>query len=493
MEQKQPKIHSVQFNFVMNVILKLSAVIFPLITFPYVSRILGPEGNGKITFATSVISYFAMFAQLGIPTYGIKVCAECRDDREKLSRTVQELLAINLVSTTVSYFLLAVCMQLVPRFREEPVLMWMQAISILLNTIGMDWLYQAVEQYSYITIRNILFKLLALAGMFLLVKEPSDYLIYGGITLIGSYGSNLWNLFYSRRLVDLKFRRKQYQWKQHLKPILSFFALSAAATIYVYMDSIMLGFLHGDTELGYYNAATKVKTILVSLVTALGTVLLPRISNYLAHGKRDKFEDLVRQSLGIILLATIPLVTYFIAAAEPVILFLAGEQYRDSILPMQIIMVTVLLIGVSNLTGMQILVPLNLEKYTVISTCLGAVVNLIINALLIPGFRSAGAAVGTVAAEGVVLLVQVLYLRGKFPFWTRDLQLWKLLAANAAALGGYGILRIAHWENQFLFLAVSATAFFCIYLAVLLLLREKVVWQQLREILGKKPKSRSSA
>ena len=140
MEQKTPKIHSVQFNFVMNVILKLSAVIFPLITFPYISRILGPEGNGKISFATSVVSYFAMFAQLGIPTYGIKICAECRDDREKLSRTVQELLSINLVSMTVSYVMLGVCMLLVPRFREEPVLMGIQSISLLLNTIGMDWL-----------------------------------------------------------------------------------------------------------------------------------------------------------------------------------------------------------------------------------------------------------------------------------------------------------------------------------------------------------------
>ena len=479
MEQKIPKIHSVQFNFVMNVILKLSAVIFPLITFPYISRILGPEGNGKISFATSVVSYFAMFAQLGIPTYGIKICAECRDDREKLSRTVQELLSINLVSMTVSYVLLGVCMLLVPRFREEPVLMGIQAISLLLNTIGMDWLYQAIEQYSYITLRNILFKLLALAGMFLLVREPSDYVLYGAISLIGSYGSNLWNLFYSRKFVDLTTRR-DWNWKRHFRPILSFFALSAAATIYVYMDSVMLGFMHGDTELGYYNAATKVKIILVSLVTALGTVLLPRISNYLANGKREQFEKLVRQSLGVVLLATIPLVTYFILAAEPVILFLAGDQYMDSVLPMQIIMVTVLLIGISNLTGMQILVPLNLEKYTVISTFWGAGVNLVINALLIPELRSAGAAIGTVAAEGTVLVIQLLYLRGRFSGWNRELQLWKLLTANLAALGGYGAVRTFVPGNDFFFLVLSSVVFFGVYLIGLLLLREKILtgWLQ---------------
>ena len=242
----------------------------------------------------------------------------------------------------------------------------------------------------------------------------------------------------------------------------------------------MLGFMHGDTELGYYNAATKVKTILVSLVTALGTVLLPRISNYLANGKREQFEKLVRQSLGVVLLATIPLVTYFILAAEPVILFLAGDQYMDSVLPMQIIMVTVLLIGISNLTGMQILVPLNLERYTVISTFWGAGVNLVINALLIPGLRSAGAAIGTVAAEGTVLIIQILYLRGRFSVWNRELQLWKLLMANLAALGGYGAVRMLVPGNGFLFLALSAVVFFAIYLIGLLLLREKILtgWLQ---------------
>ncbi len=484
MEEKAPKIHSLSFNFAMNVILKLSAVIFPLITFPYISRVLGPEGNGKITFVTSVVSYFAMFAQLGIPTYGIKACAECRDDREALSRTVQELLAINLVSMTVSYGLLGLCMALVPRFREEPALMAIQAISLLLNTVGMDWLYQAIEQYSYITLRNILFKLLALAGMFWLVQEPEDYVLYGAISLMGSYGSNLWNLFYARRFVRLRVRRK-LQWKRHLRPVFSFFALSAATTVYLYMDSVMVGFLHGDAELGYYNAAVKVKTILVSLVTALGTVLLPRISHYLANGRRDKFETLVRQSLGIILLTTVPLVLYFIAAAEPVILFLAGEQYRDSVLPMQIIMVTVLLIGVSNLTGMQVLVPLNLEHYTVLSTVYGAVVNLALNALLIPRLRSAGAAIGTVAAEAAVLAAQLWYLRGRFPLWKGQVQLGKLMLAALAAWGAYAGVRQVFSGNLFLFLAVSALAFFGVYGAVLLILRETMLTGWLRK-LGKR-------
>ena len=177
---------SVKMNFVMNIILTMSNFIFPLITFPYVSRVLLPDGTGRVSFATSLVSYFAMFAQLGIPTYGIRACAKVRDDRKELTRTAQELLIINVVMSIISYAILFVALFTIPRLREDRTLYLVLSLTIILTSIGMEWLYKALEQYKYITIRSIIFKFVALIAMFALVHSKSDYVIYGGLTIFAA-------------------------------------------------------------------------------------------------------------------------------------------------------------------------------------------------------------------------------------------------------------------------------------------------------------------
>ena len=184
---------SLKLNFVMNAILTMSQFIFPLITFPYVSRILLPEGTGKVSFATSVISYFAMFAQLGIPTYGIRACAQVRDNKEELTRTAQEIFFINLVMTILAYAVFIVGLFTVPRLQQDKRLFLIVSSTLFFNAIGMEWLYKALEQYTYITVRSIIFKFIALVAMFLLIHEKSDYVIYGGISILASSASNIFN------------------------------------------------------------------------------------------------------------------------------------------------------------------------------------------------------------------------------------------------------------------------------------------------------------
>lgn len=162
---------SLKLNFIMNALLTMSSFIFPLITFPYVSRVLLPVGTGKVSFATSLISYFSMFAQLGIPTYGIRACAKVRDNREELTRTAHELLIINLVMDVISYLALAAALVFVPRLQEDKTLYVVVSFTIVLTSVGMEWLYKALEQYTYITVRSIIFKFIALIAMFLLVRE----------------------------------------------------------------------------------------------------------------------------------------------------------------------------------------------------------------------------------------------------------------------------------------------------------------------------------
>ena len=394
----------------MNALLTISSFIFPLITFPYVSHVLLPEGTGKVSFATSVISYFSMFAQLGIPTYGIRVCAAARDDKEKLTKSAHELLMINLIMTIISYIVLILALLFVPRLKEERTLYVIVSLNIVFTSIGMEWLYKALEQYTYIAVRSIIFKIIALIAMFLLVKQRSDYIVYGGITILAASASNILNFVNVHKYIGVK-PVGGYNFKRHLKPVVVFFAMTCATTVYTHLDTVMLGFMTTDTDVGYYNAAVKIKSVLVGIVTSLGVVLLPRASYYVQNGLIDEFHRITKKAINFVFILANPLMLYFILFAKQGIYFLSGYEYKGAIIPMQIIMPTLLLIGVTNVLGIQILVPMGKEKVVLYSEIAGASIDILINAILIPKYASSGAAIGTLVAEFVVLAVQYYALR----------------------------------------------------------------------------------
>ncbi len=473
---------SIKLNFIMNAILTMSNFIFPLITFPYVSRILLPVGTGKVSFATSLISYFSMFAQLGIPTYGVRACAKVRDDREALTRTAHELLFINLIMSAISYVALTIALITVPRLREDRLLYIIVSMTILLTSIGMEWLYKALEQYTYITIRSVIFKLIALIAMFLLIHQESDYVIYGGISIFAASVSNIFNFINVHRYIDMK-PVGHYNLRQHIKPIMVFFGMSVATTIYTHMDTVMLGFMTTDEDVGYYNAATRIKSILVSIVTSLGTVLLPRASYYVEHKLMDDFKRITHKALDFVFLLASPLMLYFMLYATQGIYFLSGYAYTGSIVPMQIIMPTLLFIGLTNILGIQILVPLGREMMVLYSEIAGAVVNIIVNVMLIPRMASSGAAIGTVAAEFTVLVVQLWALRKEVGPTLLSISYWKIiLGLVLGTAGSYWFVQFGY--GNFITLLVTACLFFGIYGLVLLITREQLVMEEFNQAIN---------
>ena len=480
---------SLKVNFLMNAILTMSSFIFPLITFPYVSRILLPEGTGKVSFAVSFVSYFLMLAQLGIPTYGVRACAKVRDDRGALTRTAQELLIINLVMSAVSYVALFLVIGFVPKLREERLLYLVVSLTILFNAIGMEWLYKALEQYTYITVRSILFKLVAMIAMFALVHTREDYVIYGGITILAASASNIFNFFHAHKYISLK-PVGGYDFRRHLKAVAVFFAMACATTIYTHMDTVMLGFLATDADVGYYNAAVRIKSILVSIVTSLGAVLLPRASYYVEHRLMDEFRRISKKAIRFVFLAACPLLVYFMLFARQGIYFLSGTAYEGSVLPMRIIMPTLLFIGLTNILGIQILVPMGKEKNVLYSEIAGAAVDMICNLILIPKYAAAGAAVSNLAAEAVVLLVQFCALKEEVLPAFRSVQYRKLLFALAVSVAA-SVWTAGLQLGSFFTLAVSAVLFFAGYGAVLLLTREQLVLELCGQVLGKIQKKKA--
>lgn len=472
---------SIKKNFIMNAILQLSSVVFPLITYPYVFRVLQPAGTGSVSFAVSLISYFNMAAQLGIPIYGIRCCARVRDDREALSKIAQELLLINLIMSAVAYAALFISLATVPRLMDDRLLYIVVSSNILLTAIGMEWLYRALEKYTYITLRSIAFKLLAMVALFLLVKSPKDYVIYGAITVFASSASFILNLLHVHKYIDLR-RKGSYDFRKHMRAILVFFAMSCATQVYLNMDVLMLGFMKTKTDVGYYDVAVKIKVVLVNVVTALGAVLLPRASYYIEHGEEEAFRRISKKAVHFILLFATPLSLYFVLFSRPSVLLLAGSSYEGAIPAMMWIMPTLLFIGLTNILGIQVLIPLGKETEVLRSEIIGAAVDLALNLVLIPRYGAAGAAIGTLAAEAAVLLYQCWALRDRIRDLFGRLPVWKMgISCIAAALAAFWV-RFTGLGNAAT-LVCSALCFFVTYFVVLTLSREPFVLEYERQLI----------
>lgn len=474
MRKYEMKTKSIKLNFIMNFLLTASSILFPLITFPYVSRVLGPTGTGNVTMGTSVVSYFTMVAMLGVPTYGVRACASVRDNKVELSKIVQELLIINIIMMLIAYIAFFITIFCVPSFRIMKTLYLMSSIAIVMNVIGVNWLYQGLEQYSYITFISLVFKVVALVLMFALVHKADDYIWYALITVIGGFGSSIFNFIRLRKLILLK-PFQHYDFKRHIRPMFTFFAMTVATTVYTNLDVVMLGLMKSNYDVGLYNAAVKIKLIMVSLVTSLGTVLLPRISYYYEQNQVKEFHNLISKVFSFVLLFAIPCCLYLMVFAKDTILFLSGKEFLEAVPAVIIITPTILLIGLSNITGIQVLVPTGKESLVLRSVVCGAVVDFVLNLMMIPKFGAAGAAFGTLAAELVVLIVQCVYLKALLNQIKTTIE-WRclfesLVPALLILIGTY-YLPI---ESVFFRLLISGCLFFLVYGFGLLVTKEEIL------------------
>ena len=389
---------SIKINMLMSIILMVSNFVFPLITYAYVARVLLPEGTGKVAFVQSVLSYFMYIAALGISGYGARECAKVRDDKEKLSLLVQELLRVNFASTAVAYVALMVALLLVPKFKEYAVLFVVMSSGILFQTLGIEWLYNALEKYTYITIRSISFKIVAVVLTFLLIKGPDDYVMYGAITIFATLASNILNFINSRKYLSYK-KFRVYDLKRHFKPIMIFFFSSIIMSIYGQFDSVMLGFMKNDGEVGIYNAALKMKGIVVYVSTAITSVLVPRMSMYFSKGMKEQFNELLVKSFRVTLILLFPLSLFVFFNASDIIEFVCGTEFLSAIPTLRILMICTLILSITNLFGNQILIPKGDEKRYSSSVFIGMFINLGLNLMFIPKLASVGAAIATLVTE----------------------------------------------------------------------------------------------
>lgn len=475
------KIQSVKFNFIMNMLLTVSNFLFPLITFPYVSRVLSPIGTGKVAFAYSIVSYFSIFAAFGVANYGIRACAQVRNNKEELSKTVQEILFINVVIMSFIYVIYFIGIVFIPELKAEKTLFLISGLNILFTILGVEWLYKGVEQYFYITIRSIIFKLIAFILVFTCINDSKDYATYAFIIIFATVGSGIVNLYNLRKIIFVKYLGS-YNFKRHIKPMMTFFITTIAVAFYVNVSVALLGFIQGNEEVGYYNAAYRIRDVMVSIITSLGVVLLPRLSFYIENNMQDKFNDMVSKSTQFIFILSFPLVVFCILFAKQAVLILAGSSYYGSILPLQILSIIIFIVGLSNLTGIQMLIPLKKEKYLCYSVVIAAIVNMVLNLFLIPKCGAVGAAISVAIAEVIILVYQIYILRSFSKILFYDISYVRIIISLilSASLSIWVNLRLDC--NEYVVFIISASLFFLCYFSVLLFLKEPFIYSVLNQI-----------
>lgn len=459
-------------NAFLNGIKTLTSLIFPLLTFPYVSRILLVENIGKYNFANSIVNYFLLIAGLGISTYAVREGAHLRDDKKQLSTFVSEVLSLNIISTVIAYALLVICIFFIPKIRSEFILITILSFRIVFTTLGMEWIFNIYEEYGYITIRGIAFQIIYTLTVFILVKKPEDLILYCVLTLISTTAPNICNILFLKKYCIIRLT-PHINIKAHLIPIIFIFSSSLATTIYVNSDITMLGFFTSNFHVGLYSVSAKIYNIVKQLLAAIIIVSIPRMSLLWGKGEYDHFKKLAEQIFGTLLTFIIPIVIGIYFLSENIIFIVAGNSYIEANNSLKILSIALIFSVFSWFFTSCILIPCKKEKQVLLATTIAALLNMLLNIVLIPHLYEDAAAITTVIAEISSLLIciyhsnKIIHIRIYF----RDIISIILGCIFMSLVIHYLQTRFSGLSGIIIIILISGT----IYMSILILMRNTVL------------------
>ena len=483
---------SVTRNAVLNVIKTIMSLAFPLITFPYSTRILGLTAVGRYNFASSVVSYFSMLAALGVTMYAVREGSKYRDDPEKVNQFCNEVFSINVYSMLFTLILLFISVAAVGKLRGYSILILIFSIRIVLNTINVNWIYSIFEDFSFPTITAIIMEIISISVMLLFVHSPRDLYIYAFSAVIAYNGYGLLTFLYVRRYVKLSFVPKPSL--IHLKPIMTIFFLELGMSVYVDSDIILVGWIDGDDATGLYSTASTIYRILKQVLGALNIVVLPRIAYHvgkesmcLRENDQEGYEANHSEAarLGSLLVNTtitlaLPMMVGIYLIAEPIVILFAGEAFHDAYQPLQCLAVALLFAVLASFYGQSILTAYKQEKVYMKATIFSAAVNIILNLILIPKFHVIAAACTTILAEFIMVVITYYesrkYLR--IPV-SRNVVISSAVGCLAIIMVGLILKRVISSSMIYMFVTIAASV--AVYAIVMIAFRNDVIWR----ILGK--------
>lgn len=480
---------SLVINAILNSFQSLLNLVFPLITFPYISRTLSVDGVGKYNFANSIVSYFILLAGLGISVYAVREGAKLRDNRKEFSLFASRIFTINIISTIISYIVLFLILILSTSLQKYNIAILIFSIQIFFTTLGMDWIYTIFEEYGYITARNIIFKIISVFLLFIFVRHRDDYLNYIIISVVASTGSYLLNFFHAKKFCDIKLVFK-FNWKVYLAPILTIFASTVAIKIYLASDVTMIGFLKNEYSVGIYSTATKIYGIVSVMLSAVTAVTIPRLAVLMGQKRMDEYRQLLKRLINMLLVIILPGIIGLFMVSKDVILIIAGEKYLRATVALQITCFAMLGSAMSTIFTLCALMPAKREKKTLISSSTSALLNIGLNFILIPIFAEKGAAFTTVLAEFTMMTMNFYFSRDITGFVFKDKQTWKnIFSAVAGCVGIFLACRVSSvLPNMFIRLMVSISCSGVVYAIILLVLKNEVALRMFNQLMSKRVK-----
>ena len=456
-------------NAAFNVLYYLLNVVFPLLSASYLARVLSPEGIGRVAYARNIVSYFVMFAALGISGYGTRELARLKDRPEKANKLFSELVAINFISTTVCTVGYYVFVSLF--FSDQILLYAVIGLELMFHYINIDWFYQGREEYAYIAVRSILIKTLSLVSLVLFVRSREDYIAYALISCLATGGNYFFNVFHARKSVSLVTRGLEL--RKHMKPILTLMLSTVMASLYSKVDTTMLGAIATEDAVGFYSNAHKVVNIILTLATAITAVFLPRLS-FFYQNDRGEYGRYLTKGFEIVFFLAIPCWIGLVLVADELAIVLFGEAFKPAAATIRILAMLIAVKGIGDILCFQAIISSGHEQDLVKSRVIAGVVNVILNSILIPRYSHNGAAIASVISELVVNGVMLPHALSICKLTVPRGFVWSTVFA-AAIMAVLVISVRGMFQNTILALATSVVVGAMGYFAAALLLKNEML------------------
>lgn len=403
---------STKKNIAYNLTLTVANNIFPLLTYPYVSRVLGVANIGICNYVDGIINYLVLFAALGIGSFGVREIARCKDNQAACNRLFSSLVGINVALTLVSVLLLLVLAFCVPSFEPYRKFLGIGVCKLVLSAFLIEWFFQGISDFKYITIRSVVIKCVYVASVFLFIKEQGDAWIYYLLTCLLTSLNAVFNWTYSHKFVHFSF--KDIRVTEYIKPILSFGTYRILTSMYTTFNVVFLGYVCNDTEVGYFSTSTKLYAILMSAFTAFTTVLVPKVSELLKKGDNTQLNRIAQQTYQLIFAFSIPMIVVSFFYAPLIINIIAGPGYEGAVLPFRIVMSLLLVIALEQIIIQQFLMACRNTRYIVILSATGALTGILLNLILTPSLAATGAAISWTVSETAILSLAFYFFRKEF-------------------------------------------------------------------------------
>lgn len=475
---------SLGINAFLNSLRSILNILFPIITFPYVSRVLQVKGIGIYNFSNSIVSYFSLIAALGISTYAVREGAKIRDNIHEISQFASEIFTINIFSTLISYILLFLCLFAFSKLHNYAACILIFSLQIFFTTIGTEWIYQIYEDYGYITLRSIIFQILSLVLLFIFVRGPQDYLKYAVITIFSAVGANIFNFIHARQFCRIRVVW-HFNWRVHLAPILIIFGANIASMIYVNSDITLLGLMKSNYIVGLYSVSSKIYQIVKTLIAALLMVTIPRLAMLFGKNRLKEYKSILFSLTNTLVLIALPASVGLVMLSKEIVLLISGKEYLRATNSLAILSLAYIFSILAWILTDCVLIPSKREKYVLRSMGSSAILNVLLNIILIPPMNEDAAALSTVLAEMCIFIVNYHYAKDLVSDIFTSRKFFKNLMDSFVGCIGIVIVCLLcrwGWDSTIMMTISSIVLSIAMYGAILVLMKNAIIFSWLKKV-----------